>query len=220
MIKKRAAAGRIIERPAHGVLHQSLAEVLRRDLPKLLKPDAELLRLPIFMQREFGDQGFGQVAAGAFGEQRVFGTQLHAAGEAGLWVSVFTHSHVAGGDAGNRSVLEQHFGGGKARIYFHAERFSFFCQVSANLAERSDKIAVVAHQRRQHEVRQPHRAGMAEYIEAVRLDRRMFEHLLAAPLGNEAVEPDRIDHRAGENVCADFGAFFDHDDGCFRRQLP
>ena len=40
-----------------------------------------------------------------------------------LCVSVLADAHVAGGDAGNRAVLEQHFGGGKARIDLDAERF-------------------------------------------------------------------------------------------------
>ncbi len=45
VIEKRAAAGRIVERPAEGVLHQSRPELVRRDLPQFLEADAELLRL-------------------------------------------------------------------------------------------------------------------------------------------------------------------------------
>src|SRR5260370_31327342 len=39
VIEKRAAAGRIVERPAHGVLHQTGAMLVRRDLPQLLQSD-------------------------------------------------------------------------------------------------------------------------------------------------------------------------------------
>ena len=34
-----------------------------------------------------------------------------------------------------------------------------------------------------------------------------------APIRNELVERDRIDHRAGQNMRADFGALLHHDDG-------
>ena len=78
---------------------------------------------------------------------------------------------------------------------------------------------MIAHQRRHQQVRQPHRAGRAEHVKAVGGDRRLAAALLAAPFGKETVEPDRIDHRAGEDMGADLGALLDHDDGGFRREL-
>src|SRR5262249_44704764 len=39
------------------------------------------------------------------------------------------------------------------------------------------------------------------------------------PFRNETVEADRIDHRAGEDMRADFGTFLHDHDGFFRRQL-
>jgi hypothetical protein len=59
----------------------------------------------------------------------------------------------------------------------------------------------------------------SEHIEAIVADRRLTGCLLAAPFRNEAIEPDRIDHRAGENMRADLGALFHHDDGDVRREL-
>ena len=79
VIEERAAAGRIVERPAEGVLHQALAVLLRRDLPELLEAEAEFLRLAALGQAELRDQLLAEIAARAFGEQRVFGAQLHAA---------------------------------------------------------------------------------------------------------------------------------------------
>ena len=80
---------------------------------------------------------------------------------------VLGDAHVAGGDAGDRSILEQQLGGSEARIDFDAERFRFLRQITANVAERDDEIAVIAHQRRQQEIRQPHRAGRSEHVEAI-----------------------------------------------------
>ena len=115
---------RVVERPAEGVLHQARPVLLRRDLPELLQADAEFLRLAALARgRSVGDQLLAEAAARAFGEQRVFGAQLHAAGEAVLGLAVLADAHVAGGDAGDRAVVvEQHLGGGKARIDFDAER--------------------------------------------------------------------------------------------------
>ena len=70
---------------------------------------------------------------------------------------------------------------------------------------------MVRHQRRQQEVRQPQAARRSEPIETVVGDRRLDRSVFAAPLGQQPVEPDRIDHRAGENVRADLGALFDDD---------
>ena len=81
VIEERAAAGAVVERPAERVLHQAGRVLVRRDLPQLLQPDAEFLRLAIAGELERCDQRLGEDAARAFGEQRVLGAQLHAAGE-------------------------------------------------------------------------------------------------------------------------------------------
>ena len=58
------------------------------------------------------------------------------------------------------------------------------------------------------------RAGLAEQVETVlghlRLQRTVG---ILAPVGHELVEADGIDHDAGQNMRADFRAFFDHDHG-------
>ena len=56
MIEERAAAGAVVERPAHGVLHKPALVILRRDLPQLLQADAEFLRLAVLRKPEARDQ--------------------------------------------------------------------------------------------------------------------------------------------------------------------
>src|SRR6188474_3150835 len=77
VIEKRSAAGAIVERPSKRMLHQSRPVLFRRDLPQLLQPDAEFLRLAIGIELETVEQGLGQAAARALSEQRVFGAQFH-----------------------------------------------------------------------------------------------------------------------------------------------
>ena len=56
-------------------------------------------------------------------------------------------------------------------------------------------------------------------VEAVVGDRGLDRRVLVAPIGQQPVEPDRIDHRAGEDMGADLGALLDHDDRDVRREL-
>ena len=220
VIEERAAAGRVVERPAEGVLHQPLAVLVRRDLPKLLQAEAEFLRLASLAEFEPRDQLLAEIAARAFGEQRVFGAQLHAAREGVLRLAVLADAHVAGGDAGDRAVVVvENLGRGKARIDFDAERLRLCRQPAADVAERDDEVAVIAHQRRHHEIRQPQRAGAGELIEAVVADRGLDRRVFAAPIRQQPVEADRIDHRAGEDVGADLGALLHHHDGNIRVDL-
>src|SRR5215469_6978027 len=95
MIDERAAAGAVIERPAERMLHKPAFVFVRRDLPKLLEPDAEFLRFAISPQPEMLDQHLGQAAPRALGEQRVFAAQLHAASKSGFVMAVLGKAHVA-----------------------------------------------------------------------------------------------------------------------------
>src|SRR5262252_2409092 len=164
--------------------------------------------------------GLGAAAARPLGQQRVFRAQLHAAGEAILVVAILGETHVAGGNAGHRAVaIEQHFGGGKARVDFNSQRFRLGRQPATDITERDHVIAVVVHQRRQHEVRQAHGARCRQPIEAVVAHFGLEWAILAAPIRHQLIEPDGIDHGARENVRADLGPLFDHDHGGIGRKL-
>src|SRR5262249_44728977 len=117
MIEKRAATGRIVERPAKCMLNQPAAVPLGRDFPKFLEADAEFLRLALGIEAKTADQRLGEAAARALGEQCVFGAQLHAAGERILVMAIPGDAHVASGDARDRARgIKQYLGGRKPRI--------------------------------------------------------------------------------------------------------
>ena len=131
-----------------------------------------------------------------------------------LWLAVPGDAHVAGRDAAHRAVVVvEHFGRGKARIDFDAERLRLRRQPAADIAERADIAVMIVHQRRHREVRQPDRAGRRHPVEAVVLDLRLQRTIgVLAPVRNQLVERDRIDHRARQDMRADLGTLLHHDD--------
>ena len=56
VIQEQAAAGVVVQRPAHAVQHQTLFVLAGRQLPQFLQADAEFLRLAPFMQAELRAQ--------------------------------------------------------------------------------------------------------------------------------------------------------------------
>ncbi len=224
VIEEGAAAGRIVERPAHRVLHKALLVLGRIDLPELLEADAELLRLAAFVELELADQFLRQRTAHAFREERVLAAQFHAGGIAVLVAAVLRHAHVAGDDAAHRAVLAvEHFRAREARIDFDAERLRLLREPAADIRKAHDVVAVIVHQRREKEIRNADAAGRAQIDEVIRRYFRIDRGALLAPVGNQRIEADRIDHGAGKDMRADFRAFFDQADRnveiLFRREL-
>src|SRR5262249_33212447 len=145
VVEERAAAGRISERPAEGVLHETGLVLLRRDLPQLLEADAELLRLAAPLEPGAAAPLLCRAAPPAFGKQRVLGAQLHAARERVLGLAFLSHAHVAGRDADDLAVRSvENLGRGEARIDLDADRFRLAAEPARDLAERDDEVAVVA----------------------------------------------------------------------------
>lgn len=114
-------------------------------------------------------------------------------------------AHVAGGDAGDRALLVvKHFGGGEARIDFNAQRFGLGRQPAAHAAQARDVIAVVMHQGRKQKIGQTQTARRAQQIKPVIGDRRVEGRAVLFPVRQKFVQRNRIDHRARQNMRADF----------------
>src|SRR3569623_1491291 len=154
VIEETAATGAVVERPAQGMDHLAGLMPRRLDPPQLFEAEAELLHLATLAQRVARAQLFGERTARTFGDQRVFGVQLHARRIARLGRTVFGDAHVAGDNALDAAVIViKQLGGGEARIDFHAQRLGPLAQPPAQLAQADDVITVVAHQRRHQRVR-------------------------------------------------------------------
>ena len=193
----------------------------RIDLPELLETDAEFLRVAAFRETEGGDRLLGQRAARALAEQRVLAAQLHTALVVRAGLARPVDAHVAGRDTddGTRLVTQQ-LRRRKARIDLDAERFGLAGEPAADIGERHHVVAVIRHQRRHQDIRQADAAGRPEPEETVLGDGCLDRHVvLAAPFRQQAVEPDRIDHRAGEDVRADLRTLLDDDDRDVGRNL-
>jgi hypothetical protein len=111
-------------------------------------------------------------------------------------------------------------GGREARKDIDAQGRRFGPQKAHDIAKRADEIAMIIHEARHDEIGQPERPRGAEHVEPVGGHlRRQRPVLILAPIGEKSVESARIDDRAGQNMGAEFGAFFDDNDRNFRRKL-
>ena len=150
----------------------------------------------------------------AFGEQRVFAGECHARRVAVLMSAVAGHAHIAGDDAFDLTARpEDRLRHGDAGIDLDAQGFGLLAKPAAETAEAADIAAVIAHERRHQECREPHPALLAEIVEAVLGDWGGERAALFAPVGQKAVERDWIDHRARQDMGPDLCTLLEHDDG-------
>ena len=71
---------------------------------------------------------------------------------------------------------------------------------------------MIVHQRRHQQIGQAQRALGAQHIEAVLGHRRVERRALFLPVGDQFIEGDGVDHRAGQDMGADLRALFQHAD--------
>jgi hypothetical protein len=141
-----------------------------------------------------------------------------------LVAAVAGDAHVAGDDAFDRAVCaEDDIGDGEAGIDLDAETFGLLGEPAREAAEAAGIATVIAHERRHEEVRHADAAGLPQIVEAIFADLGLQRRAHVAPVGQEAVERHGIDHGARQDMRADLGALFEHDDGdvlaLFAREL-
>ncbi len=191
--------------------HQPRLMPGRVDLPQFLDADAVGLRVLAFVQFVAGDQLAAEVAARAFGEDRVPGVQRHAALEGRADAAVLLDAHVAGGHADHFTVVaEQHFGGGKAREDRHFQRLGLLRQPAGHFAQADDVVAFVVEALRQQRVGRAACAGLAEEQEFVAGDLLLQRCAAFGPVREQFGQCAWVHHRTGEHVRARFGALFQH----------
>ncbi len=209
MIDERAAARLRVERPALRMHDQSGPMAFRGDLPQLLDADAVLLRIDAVAQVEPRHQFLRQRAAASFREQRVAGMKLHPRLVARLVRPVLRDAHIAGRHAAHRTGIGvQHLGRGESGIDLDAQRLGLLREPLADVAKAHDVIAVIVHQRRQQPAGNRVRLRGGQDFEAILADRRVQRRAERFPVGQELVQRDRIDDRAGKDVRADRPSLF------------
>mmetsp|Transcript_96076 Transcript_96076/g.233404 ORF Transcript_96076/g.233404 Transcript_96076/m.233404 type:complete len:321 (+) Transcript_96076:1168-2130(+) len=150
--------------------------------------------------------------AAALREQRLLGAQLHAALEHGLGPAVLADAHIRGGDADDGTrVVQHHFSGRVAGEDVHLQVLGLLAEPTAQLPERDHVVAAVVH-RRDHGERQLARL-VGEEVHLVVAGLRLHRRTLFAPVRHQLVQRVRLEDVAGDDVRADFVAFFDDADG-------
>ncbi|RMS73221.1 hypothetical protein ALP62_05511 [Pseudomonas syringae pv. aceris] len=218
VVQERAARIGIVQRPACGVHHQPLFMFGRVDFPDFLEADSVMLHVGFVVEVEALEQLLADVTTAAFGEQRVLGAQFHAGGvQAFLRIAFAVDTQIPGDDAAHYTVfVEQRFLSGKARIDFDTEVFSLLSQPAAQVAQRDDVVAMVVHGLGDEKVRYfLSFFSIAQHIDVVALDRRVERSAQFLPVGEQFIQRAGLEYRTGEDVRADFGAFFHHADADF-----
>ena len=188
--------------------------LLRVDLPEFLDTNAEFRHIESFGEVELGNDLLGKMPAHTFSEEGVLAQKRHAARIGVLHLAIAADTHIAGCDADDGTfVVVEHFLRGKAGVNLDTEGFCLGREPTTEIAERNDVIAVIIEQFRHSEIRQSHRASRAEEIEPVIRDRRFHRTIgIIAPIRDQLVETDRVDHRTGKDMRANLGAFFHKND--------
>ena len=214
VVEERAAARAVVERPAQGVLHQARPVLLGGHLPQLLEAEAVLLRLAALVEAEPGDQHLGERAARALGDHRVFGPELDATLKPVGRLAVLADALVARGDADDgAAVVVERLRDGELGVDIHAQLGGLLAEPAHHVAEAHDVVAVVAHQRRHHQVGDADGAGRPQVVEAVLRHLRLDRRALGLPVRHQRVEADGVDDRAREDVGAHLRALLQDDDG-------
>ena len=169
VIEERAAAGGIVERPAEGMLHQPLRCFSGATCHSSFRPMPNFCGSRPSVEIEFLEQLLAEMprAPSANSVYLPRSSMPRVKLSFGSPFLPTPMSPVAIARDGAVFVVEN-LGGGKARIDLDAERFRLARKPAADIAERDDVVAVVAHQRRHQDIRQPQRGGGGEVVETDR----------------------------------------------------
>ncbi len=221
VIKERATGVLVahdVQRPTGGVDDQAWLVLGRVDFPDFLEADAVVLGVSVAVQFEALDQLLADVAAAAFGEQRVLAAQFHAGGvDAFFRIAFAVDAEVTGDDPADHAVfVEERFLGGEAWVDFHTQVFGLLGQPAAQVAEGDDVVAFVVHGLGHKEVRHlGGGVGTAQYIDVIAHYRGVERGAEFLPVREQLVQGTWFEHGTGKDMCADFGAFLDHADADF-----
>ena len=208
MVNKRAAVGFAVQRPARAVHHQAGLMFFRRHFPNLFDAQAVSLRLAVLVELETFDDLFGKRTAATFGKQGLLRPKLHAGLETVGRLAVFTHAHIAGCNAFNRTVFViQHFGGGEARIDFHAHIFCLLRQPAHDFAQADDIVAMIVEIRGNRQIERFFLRQEQHFVLRYRArQRRAF----LFPVGNQLIQRNRINDRARQRMRARLRTLLHH----------
>ena len=188
-----------------------------RNLPQLFQADAVFLGRLAVLKLVPGDDGLGQGAAHALGDEDIFAVQFNAGLEIAGRLALAVDAEDAGDDALHltRLFFPDDVAGGHAGIDLDAQRLGLFAQPARDVAQRGDVAAVIVHEGRHQRHRQRRRPLRAQQQELVLGDRRLQRGAAFLPVGEQFVQRLGIDDRARQDMTADLSRLFQNGDGDF-----
>src|SRR5438067_319806 len=179
-------------------------------VPQFLEADAIHLRIGAVAQPVARLELAPELAAAAFGEERVLAVELHAGLIGPGLLALLVDAHVARRDALDLVAFVEDFGRGEAGEDLDARGLRLFSKPARDVAQAHHVHAVVLEAGRQHERRRAYRAVLAQEQEPVLGDRGIEGRALRLPVGQELVQRAGIHHGARQDVGADLRALFHH----------
>ena len=116
------------------MLDQTRLVVGGGNFPQFLDADRVGLRIGAVAQVEALHQLLRQRPAATLGEQRIPGTQFHAALEIGRRFAVLADAHVARGDANDAAIFLQQFGCGESGVDLDAQFLGLLAKPAHDVA--------------------------------------------------------------------------------------
>ncbi len=201
-----AVSRRRAKRPAHRVDHvpQRL-----RDLPDLLDTQLPHLRV-VAGQPEAVERGAGEMPLRPLGEHSDPGDEVGARLVVSEALPLAPAALVAAADADDAAVGHEQLLGRGLRQDHRPSLLRALGEQAAELGEREDPVAVVAHRRRRGN---PQRRATREQVNGLRVDRAVGRDVLD-PDGRsqEPSQGARIDHGPGEKMRAGLLPLLEHGD--------
>ena len=157
----------------------------------------------VLVELEFGNQLAPQVAARAFGKNRVFAVQFHAELEVAAGLAVLADTEVAGSHTLDGAVIVvKHFCSRKTGEYLNAGGFRLLGQPAHHIAKADDVVAIVVKTVRHKKCRSLGAAGFGKeqhFVSRHGLCQGCAQRL---PVGDQLGQRTRVHHGAAQNMGA------------------
>ena len=168
-----------------------------RDLPDLLHAERVDLWVPA-RKTELLDRGAGEVALRPLGQHGDLRDDVGAGLEVAELLALAPATPVAGADAADGAVVDEQLRSGGLGQDRRADLLGLVTEPAAELGERHDHVAVVAHRRRRRNAEGVRARKDVDRLAVNLAEARELVGLRAS--AEEATEPARVDDRAGQEV--------------------
>ena len=218
MVGEAAAGGAVVERKAEVVIDPARLMPIGRNFPHFL--DAKAIFLRLAREPVGSAEALGERAAGALGNQRVFGIDADAGRVARLGLAGTVEAEIAGDNAAHGSAGgPEHVDRRRHRKDVDTERLRLVAEPAHEVAQADDDAVGRLHLWRQQCVREGKVMPGGEVVIGVARHLGPHRGAALAPIGQQRIEAAWVHHGARQDMATDLGGFFDDGDREVRRLL-